>query len=143
MSRRTKNVFLIHRQDCPLRGRVRAFLEGLGLNPISLPSREHPEETVVERFENYATNAYALVLLTSAKGASGGSPSANLLFQLGYLAGRLGRRKVTALFYEDLELPSECNEVLCIPMDDIGIWKFALGRDLQVAGFPVDHKLAV
>ncbi|MCH9648596.1 MAG: nucleotide-binding protein [Deltaproteobacteria bacterium] len=141
---RNKNVFLIHRKGCPLQRRVRAFLEDAGLRPILLPSKEHPEETVVERFENYASNAYVIVLLTAAgKDRKLAPPGANLLFQLGYLAGRLGRRQVTSIYEEDLQLPAECNEVLCIPMDEIGIWKFALTRDLEVAGFEMDRQLAV
>lgn len=141
---RSKNVFLIHRKGCPLQRQVRAFLEDVGVRPILLPSKEHPEETVVERFENYASDAYVVVLLTaSGKEQPTAAPAANLLFQLGYLAGRLGRRQVTSLYEEDLQLPPECNEVLCIPMDEIGIWKFALTRDLEVAGFEMDRQLAV
>jgi predicted nucleotide-binding protein len=136
-----KNVFLVCRPTCAHLGSVEAFLREIGVRPIVL-SHQRPAEALIQRFENYASDAFAIVLMS---GEPEGStvPDPSLLFQLGFLSGRLGRRRITALFRDGLRLPPECDEVLCIPLDEIGMWKFALMRDLVVSGFAAGKKLAV
>lgn len=137
-----KNLFLVCRRGCQQLATAESFLAEVGVRPIRLYAHERPPEALIQRFENYASDAYAIVLLTEDP-AHKKSPDPSLVFRLGFLAGRLGRRRVSALFRDGLNLPPECAEVLCIPFDEIGIWKFALMRDLMVAGFDVGHKLAV
>ncbi|MEM9290925.1 MAG: TIR domain-containing protein [Acidobacteriota bacterium] len=134
-----KHLFLIHGKDSTLSRDAEGFLQSLGVTPIRLA--ENSEQTVVDRFEHYASNAYAVILLSATQGSQ--IPSANHLFQLGFFVGKLGRRYVTAIHRDRLELPSELQGVLCVPYDEIGIWKFALVRDLVAAGFAVESKLAV
>lgn len=143
-----RNVYVVHGRDCAFVGPVVAYLEAIGLHPILLVDASRSDRSLVERFENFASPAYAVVLLAietdgdqraEAEPAKGRPrPDPQLIFQLGYLIGKLGRRFVSALHREDLELPAELSSVLTIPMDDIGIWKFGLLRDLVAAGFPVE-----
>ncbi|MCB1034038.1 MAG: nucleotide-binding protein [Acidobacteria bacterium] len=147
MRRHNGNVFLIHHPSCRLLARTRGFLEEIGLHPVELPSHSEPQLTLVERFEDYASDAYAVILLSRqpADGANGPARFADrdLLVQAGFMAGKLGRRKVALLVEDELEVPAQCSDFLCIPIDDIGIWKFALMRDLVVAGFAVRRELAI
>lgn len=147
MRRHNGNVFLIHHPSCPILPTARAFLEEIGLRPLELPSHKDPQLTLVERFEDYASEAYAVVLLSRVRTEGSAGPARHadrdLLVQAGFLAGKLGRRKVALLVEDELELPAQCADLLCIPIDDIGIWKFALMRDLVVAGFAVRRELAV
>lgn len=137
MRRHNGNVFLVYHPSCRLVERARGFLEEIGLRPVELPSLAEPQLTVFERFEDYASEAYAVVLLSRPPA------DRNLLVQAGFMAGKLGRRKVALLVEDELELPAQCADLLSIPVDDIGIWKFALMRDLVVAGFAVRRELAV
>lgn len=145
--RRHGNIFLLYHPRCRLRARARSFLEEIGLRPLELPSQEEPQLTIVERFEDYASEAYAMILLSRQPDVPRPEAPApadrSLLFQAGFLAGKLGRRRVALLVEDDLEVPSQCSDLLCIPIDEIGIWKFALMRDLVVAGFAVRRELAV
>jgi len=62
----------------------------------------------------------------------------NVLLELGYFIGHLGREKVCALKHGALEIPSDFNGVLWEPMDCNGGWKQSLARELQAAGHEVD-----
>lgn len=62
----------------------------------------------------------------------------NVLLELGYFIGRLGRAKVCALKRGELEIPSDFTGVVWEAMDDGGGWKQALGRELQAAGHEID-----
>ena len=148
MRRHNGNIFLLYHPGCRLKTRARGFLEEIGLRPLELPSLDEPPLTIVERFEHYASEAYAVLLLSrqsAAHGVSGPRRFAdrNLLVQAGFLAGKLGRRRVAILVEDELEVPAQCSDLLCIPIDEIGIWKFALMRDLVVAGFAVRRELAI
>lgn len=138
---RQKHIFLLCRRGCAQLPTVRRFFQDLGLHPVLLDFQDGGSEAVVERFENYASDAYAVVLL-SAHPPGSNTVDPGLLFQLGFLTGRLGRKQVLALYRADLQLPKESQELLCIPLDEIGIWKFAILRDLSVAGFAVRQQLA-
>jgi predicted nucleotide-binding protein len=94
-----------------------------------------------------ATNLRALpavVLLTpDDEGCvKGGTPvpraRQNVVLELGYFVGRLGRDRVCALKRGEVEIPSDFGGVVYEPFDDAGGWRQALGRELQDAGFAID-----
>lgn len=67
----------------------------------------------------------------------------NVIFELGFFIGRLGRQRVCALHKGDVEIPSDFAGVLWVPMDPGGAWRFTLGREMKAAGLDVDlNKLA-
>ncbi len=62
-----------------------------------------------------------------------------MIFELGYLIGRLGPEKVAALVVGDtLELPSDYDGVVYIPFDPAGGWKLALVKEFKAVGIPSD-----
>ena len=75
-----------------------------------------------------------------ADGAKAEKPRArqNVILELGYFVGRLGRGKVMALKKGDLEVPGDYDGVVYTPFDDHGGWKQKLVKELQVAGYNVD-----
>jgi predicted nucleotide-binding protein len=58
--------------------------------------------------------------------------------ELGYFLGRLERRRVCALYRDDLELPSDYIGVAYVPLDGNGGWRLQLAKELRAAGFSVD-----
>ncbi|NTZ95291.1 hypothetical protein FCH79_08135 [Pseudomonas koreensis] len=60
----------------------------------------------------------------------------NVILELGYFIGRLGRGKVCALKRGTLEMPTDYAGVVYESME--GNWKHALGRELQEAGYYID-----
>ena len=62
----------------------------------------------------------------------------NVLLELGYFIGRLGRERVCALKRGVVEIPSDFAGVVWEAMDSGNGWKQALGRELAAAGHEID-----
>ena len=62
----------------------------------------------------------------------------NVLIELGYFIGHLGRKHVCALKRGDVEIPSDFDGVVYETFDASGGWKQALGKELKVAGYEID-----
>ena len=76
-------------------------------------------------------------------GTKGGKPvrpraRQNVILELGFFIGKLGRSRVAALIAGDLEVPSDVSGVLYIRVDDSGAWKTRLAGEMKAAKLPVD-----
>lgn len=141
-----KKVFVVHGHDNELKETAARFLEKLELSPIILHEQANEGSTIIEKFERHADVAYALVLLTpDDRGFSKASPNdvqdrarQNVILELGYFFGRLGRKKVCALYKAGVELPSDVSGILYIPYDGADSWMFAVAKELRSAGLSID-----
>ncbi len=116
-----------------------------GREVIVLHEQPNQERTILEKFEHHAVDAaYAVVLLTGDDqgGLSADSPRPrgrqNVVFELGFFFGKLGRRRVAVLVEPDVERPSDIDGLVYIPLDTAGTWKYALVRELMSSGIPAD-----
>ena len=67
----------------------------------------------------------------------------NVILELGYFLGRLGRGHVVAISKGDnLDIPSDYHGVLFTEFKPGGGWKMELVRELKAAGFTVDANQA-
>ena len=145
----SNEVFVVHGKDDGAKETVARLLDTLDLQPVILHEQPNQGRTIIEKFEQYAQVGFAVVLLTpddicSPPDQSGSSrPRArqNVILELGFFLGRLGRNRTFALKKGDLELPSDYDGVLYIPMDDKGAWRVDLVRELKGAGLDVDANL--
>ncbi len=119
-------------------------MESLDLNPIILHEQPDQGRTIIEKFEDYAQTSYAIALLTPD---DIGGPNAdalkprvrqNVIFEMGFFMGYLGRGRVAALIKSDLEIPSDYSGVLYIKLDENDGWQINLARELDSAGFDID-----
>lgn len=141
----SRRVFVVHGHDEGARETVARFLDKIGFEPVILHEQANRGGTVIEKIEANSDVGFAVVLLTpddvgrSVKEEEL-KPRArqNVLLELGYFMGHLGREKVCALKRGDLDIPSDFTGVVWEKMDDSGGWKQALGRELQAAGHEVD-----
>ncbi len=62
----------------------------------------------------------------------------NVVFELGFFFGKLGRKRVAVLLDRGVEQPSDLDGLVYISLED-GSWKHHLARELQTAGIPVDY----
>jgi len=140
----SSKVFIVHGHDDGARETVARFLERIGLEAIILHEQANQGRTVIEKVIAHGDVGFAVVLLTpDDEGcAKGGNlePRArqNVLLELGYFIGRLGRDKVCALKRGTLEIPSDFAGVVWEQMDSGGGWKQALTRELAAAGHDID-----
>lgn len=142
----TRQVFVVHGHDEASKEAVARFLVKLHLEPIILHEQPNQGRTVIEKFEGHAEVDFAVVLLTPDDvGHSVGSPDdvkprarQNVLFELGYFVGRLGRARVCALHKGNVEILSDYDGVIYVSMDDPQGWRLLLAREIKAAGINVD-----
>ena len=145
----TNEVFVVHGKDDGAKETVARFLTKLGLEPIVLHQQPNQGRTIIEKFEQYAKVGFAVVLLTpddscadaDQPGISRPRPRQNVILELGFFLGKLGRDRTFALLKGDVEIPSDYSGVLYISMDDPGAWEMELVRELKQAGLDVDANL--
>lgn len=101
--------------------------------------------TVVEKIEANSDVGFAVVLLTPDDvGRANGQTELenrarqNVLLELGYFIGKLGREKVCTLKKGSVEIPSDFAGVVWQPMDSNHGWQKALGNELSAAGYNVN-----
>jgi predicted nucleotide-binding protein len=148
----TDKVFIVHGHDGQALEAVARFVERLGLAAIVLHEKATGGRTIIEKLEHYSEVGFAVVLLTPDDvGAAKAEKNAdslqfrarqNVVLELGYFVGRLGRGRVCALYRGPLELPSDYVGVGYVPMDGGG-WKLELARELKEAGFEIDMNRAM
>ncbi len=141
-----RTVFIVHGHDNEAKETVARFLERLRLKVVILHEQEERGRTIIEKFEDYSEVSFAVVLLTpddlgSAKSAPKDVKSRarqNVVFEMGFFMGRLGRHRVHALCKGGLEIPSDCHGVIYTKMDEANGWKMALAREVKHAGIKVN-----
>ena len=143
----TSAIFIVHGRDEGAKDTVARLLETLGLRPIVLAEQPGQGQTIIEKFEQHAHVAFAVIILTpddtgSLKGKVLNIPNPrarqNVIFELGFFIGKLGRGKVCALTKGKPEIPSDYAGVEYIPIDEASDWKMKLVGELKAAGFDVD-----
>jgi predicted nucleotide-binding protein len=141
-----RQVFVVHGRDDGAKETVARFVSRLRLDPIILHEQPNQGRTIIEKFEAYAAVNYALVLLTPddvghpTNDPAQARPRArqNVVLELGFFLGKLGRHRVCVLYSGDVEIPSDYQGVLYVQLDDRGAWRLAVAREMKVAGVEVD-----
>lgn len=143
---RTK-VFIVHGQDDLAKITLARVIESQGLEAVILHEQVSKGMSIPEKLTHYGKVGFAVVLLTPddlgrRKTDAAEKPRArqNVILELGYFLGALGRDRVFALLKDEIEMPSDYVGVVYEKMDDAGAWKTRLGRELEAAGFDIDFK---
>lgn len=143
----SQKIFLVHGHDDEVRKNVARFLrERLGLEVVILHERPNRGRTIIEKVEANSDVSFAVVILTPDDvGATRKNKKRlqkrarqNVILELGYFIGKLGRERVTALYVKDVELPSDFDGVLYIAYDSPGEWRGKLAKEIDAAGIEVD-----
>lgn len=139
------NVFIVHGRDDLAKTEVARFIEKLGLNAIILHEQDNGGKTIIEKIEEYSNVGYGIVLYTpcdkgSLENEKHLKPRArqNVVFEHGYLIGKLGRNKVSALVKAQVEIPGDINGLVYTELDKAGGWKIAIAKELTREGYPID-----
>lgn len=142
-----KKVFIVHGHDDLAKLEVARLIEKFDLEAIILHEQSNSGKTVIEKIEENSDVRYAVVLYTPCDlgrtkennvEEEQARARQNVVFEHGYLIGKLGRQKVTALIKEKVETPGDISGVVYISMDKAGAWKTELAREMKTAGLEVD-----
>ena len=143
------NVFVVHGHNEEMKQSVARTVEKLHLKPIILHEQASKGKTIIEKFTDNSDVLYAIVLLSGDDiGHSKDSKPEeakfrarqNVIFELGYFIGKLGRERVLALHQNipNFEIPSDYKGVVFVPYDTQGRWQFELIKELKAIGVDVD-----
>lgn len=145
----SNRIFIVHGHDEAMKQAVARTLEKIGLEPIILHEKPSEGRTIIEKFTDYSDVSFAVVLLSpdDIAYAKDQPPKdaklrarQNVIFELGFFIGKLGRNRVLVLYQEEknFEMPSDYSGVLYTPYDNSGRWKFDLIKELKACGYAVD-----
>lgn len=142
------SVFVVHGHDEEIKQSVARFVEKLGLNAVILHEKPNKGRTIIEKFDDYSNVGFAIVLLSPddvVRGLPQGDGDTyrarqNVIFELGFFLGRLGREKVAAIYrpHESFEMPSDYSGVLFIPYEADASWRYKLAKELKECGFKLN-----
>jgi predicted nucleotide-binding protein len=140
-----RKVFLVHGHDEAALQAAARFVERLGLEAIILREQPNQGRTIIEKFQECAAEiGFAIVLLTPDDlGFTTAAPEQararqNVIFELGYFTGKLGRGRACLLRKGEVEIPSDLYGVIYTDMDVADGWKRKLAQELKAAGFDFD-----
>jgi predicted nucleotide-binding protein len=147
---KSKKVFVVHGHDDAAKLATARFVEKLGLEAVILHEQASGGQTVIEKVEGHSDVGFAVVLLTPDDvGAPKATPNElkprarqNVIFELGYFVGKLGRKNVCVL-YKGVEIPSDFEGVVRVEMDTASAWHVQLAREINHAGIEVDLNKAI
>jgi predicted nucleotide-binding protein len=134
----SKNIFIVHGWDDRSKLELARMLQKLGFNPIILSEQPSKGKTIIEQLEDVAVDiGYAFILLTpddltvlSAKmSPEPATPEKlnnsylhrarqNVILELGYFIGKLGRDRVCCLYKGSVELPSDIHGIIYKKFDN-------------------------
>jgi predicted nucleotide-binding protein len=139
-------VFIVHGHDDLAKNEMARLISDIGYEPIILHEQASSGKTIIEKIESYSDVGFAVVLYTPCdKGGKDTDPidlksraRQNVVFEHGYLIGKLGRDKVCALVRGSIEIPNDISGVVYLPIDSHGAWKYAIADEMSNAGYDVD-----
>lgn len=145
-----RGIFLVHGHNTAAREEVARFLDRVTPEGATiLHEQANQGQVLLEKFEKHGgTSAFAVVLLTgddegrlrsNEEGEQPLQPRArqNVVFELGFFVGALGRDRVAVLHEDGVELPSDLHGLAYIPYPQAE-WRVKLARELRDAGIDID-----
>lgn len=142
----SNKIFIVHGRNNELKETTARFIEKLGLTPIVLHEQSNKGKTIIEKFEEYSCVNFAVILMTpddigyfyQDENNKKYRARQNVVFELGYFIGRLGRTNVAAIVKGDIEIPTDIDGVVYIGVDNNDAWKMLLAKEIKAAGFKID-----
>jgi predicted nucleotide-binding protein len=137
-----KNVFIIHGHDELNTKRLTLLLQNLlHLNPIVIISKPGMSRPLIDKYEDSAAVcSFAFAIVTPDDEVASSSSSyrqarPNVIFELGWFVGRLGKHRVTILLKEGTTIHSDIDGVSRIQFrDNVEDKYLEIQRELAAAG---------
>lgn len=140
------DIFIVHGHDDLAKTEVARFIEQMNFKPIILHEQASEGGTIIEKIEKYSNVGFGIVLYTACDIGAKNSDKDNLrdrarqnvVFEHGFLNGKLGRKNVCAFVKGNIETPNDISGIVYISLDEHGAWKIALAKELRASGYTID-----
>ncbi|MDD2791339.1 MAG: nucleotide-binding protein [Sulfurimonas sp.] len=141
----TNKVFIVHGHDSEAKLEVARFIDKIGFEPIILHEQASDSKTIIEKIESYSNVGFAIVIYTACDVGAKKSDSSNLknrarqnvVFEHGFLMGKLGRSNICSLVKGEIETPNDISGIVYTSMDS-GHWQIELAKEMKTSGYKVD-----
>jgi predicted nucleotide-binding protein len=144
-----RRVFVVCGTDSEMKQAFTNALTKLRLVPVVICEEPKQGRKIVERFQEYIDVGFAVVLLSpddlvyvkdEPPTKRKLRPRQEVVFELGFLLGKLGRDNVLVFQREcqNFEVPTDFEGIKVTAFDDRDSWKLALIRELKNCGYTVD-----
>lgn len=134
-------VFIIHGHDNEMKKEVQLLLLRAGLDDVVLHECADKGRTIIDKLIEESNDAvYVIALLSPDDELTNGSYRArqNVILEVGYFLGKLGKSKVRLLTKGSVEIPSDLQGILYQGFDDNGAWKIKLLKEISAVGITLD-----
>jgi predicted nucleotide-binding protein len=143
-----RRVAIVCRLDAAVGKAAAEFVERLGLEPAMVQADTSPGQSrPIDALDEVRGADYAIVMLPANDlGAGSGSAAVRpeVLLEAGFLFGAVGRRRVCFLFDGPPSLGPELEGVVMRHvLDEAGVWRLLLAREMKQAGLDVDMNRAL
>jgi len=136
----------VHGHDEEAKVKTARFIEKLGFEAIILHEKASSSMTIIEKIENYSDVGFGIVLYTPCDigGKQIEEPKLNsrarqnVVFEHGFLMGKIGRSNVCALVKGDTETPNDISGVVYVSMDSADAWKYTVAKEMREVGYKID-----
>ncbi len=143
-----QRIFVVSGSDDYMKQAVLGALAKLKIVPVLTCEEPSQGRKIVDRFNDYEDMAFAVVLLSpddfvycrnETTTQRKLKPQQNVVFQLGFLLGKLGKSNVFVLLREceNFQVP-DFEGLKTVAFDDRGSWKLTLIRELYSHGFRIE-----
>jgi predicted nucleotide-binding protein len=136
-------VFIVHGHNDLIKTQVQLLLSRAGVNNIVLHEQPDKGRTIIDKLINEGENSnYAIALLSPDDIVNTGEKRArqNVVLEIGYFMGRLGKERIRLLIQDQVEIPSDLNGILYEKYDNSGAWKMKILKELQAVGIYVNFE---
>lgn len=144
-------VFIVHGHDGEAKERTARFIERLGFEAVILHELASRGMTIIEKIENSSNDVgFGIVLYTpddmgnvkveAEKGELKFRARQNVVFEHGFLIGKIGRKNVTPLVEGAIELPNDISGIVYINDND---WQLDIAKEMKAAGYNIDFNKLV
>jgi len=142
-------VFIVHGHDALLKTEVARFIEKLNLEPIILHEKASSGKTIIEKIEDYSNVGFGIVLYTPCDVGAKKDDAKNLnqrarqnvVFEHGFLIGKIGRKNVCALVKGNIEKPNDISGVVYVSVEED--WRLSLAKEMRNSGYKIDMNLVI
>ncbi len=138
-------IFVVHGHDGELKEAVARLVEHAGLTPIILSEQVNRGATIIEKFEKNANVPAAICLFTAddfgrekKEDEERVRARQNVIFETGYLMGKLGRENIIIIADEGIEMPSDLSGVVRTDKEE---WKVSLIKEMKDIGYKIDENV--
>lgn len=151
----SQDIFIVHGHNEEMKQAVARTVSQLGLKPIILHEQPNGGKTIIEKFERNAEHINFAIILLSAddlaasvrdlKGVKDEDlrqhlemrARQNVVFEMGYFTGKLGRANVFFLLQDGVSKPGDLDGIVYTAYDAARAWRFELVKELKNAGYKV------